>query len=82
MDRKTMIEDLAKLGINGLDKLADGGVKKIYNKYFPVGWVDMNTEISNFNRSLDALEKAAGITPEQVDEALEAILPQSADRKE
>jgi hypothetical protein len=73
MNRSDMLSDLAELGINGLDKLADGGVATIHAKYFPEKHVQLCKPIDI---------RAMKITPEQVEQAIEAILPQSADRKD
>jgi hypothetical protein len=64
MNRETMLSDLAELGINGLDKLADGGVATIHAKYFPEQHVQLCKPIDI---------RALKISTEQVDEAFKEI---------
>jgi hypothetical protein len=63
--RTDMLSDLAEYGINGLDKLADAGVKKMHDKWFPTVKLCKPIDI-----------RALRITPEQVEDALDAITKQ------
>jgi hypothetical protein len=72
MNRETMLSDLAQYGIKDLEALDDAGVKKMHDKWYP-----------KMIPATPAEEKALRITPEQVEDALDAVtLPQIADGKE
>jgi hypothetical protein len=88
LTRTDMLSDLAQLGINGLDKLANAGVKKMHDKWYPKMIPatpaeekfieEMNRDFRNaaaFGKLMDGI--FAPITPEQVEDAIDAVpLPQ------
>jgi hypothetical protein len=84
MNRETMLSDLAQLGINGLDKLADAGVKKMHDKWFPKHVVNDRCLVCGWDEDAPVHGLGVGmrhdfappITPEQVDDALDAITKQ------
>jgi hypothetical protein len=87
LTRTEMLSDLAQLGINGLDKVADKGVQAMHYRFFPE-----KTDAKSCKDSCPfPMCMGSGtcplffikITPEQVEDAIDAVtLPQIARKEE